>query len=121
MKILIDMNLSPTWVPFLAEHGIEAVHWSNVGAPTSSDAELLAYAAARGFVVFTHDLDFGMLLAMRKQSGPSVIQIRTQDVLPETLGPVLLRILETCREQLESGAIVTVDPGQNRIRMLPIR
>ena len=25
MKILIDMNLSPTWVPFLADHGIEGV------------------------------------------------------------------------------------------------
>lgn len=24
MKILIDMNLSPTWVQFLVAHGIEA-------------------------------------------------------------------------------------------------
>jgi predicted nuclease of predicted toxin-antitoxin system len=33
MKILVDMNLSPTWVQFLVAHGIEAVHWSAIGAP----------------------------------------------------------------------------------------
>ena len=32
MKLLIDMNLSPTWVTAFAEAGIEAVHWSSVGA-----------------------------------------------------------------------------------------
>jgi predicted nuclease of predicted toxin-antitoxin system len=33
MKFLIDMNLSPLWVPFLANQGFEAVHWSTVGQP----------------------------------------------------------------------------------------
>jgi len=28
MKLLLDMNLSPTWVRFLEENGFEAVHWS---------------------------------------------------------------------------------------------
>jgi len=27
MKILVDMNLSPRWVEFLANAGIEAIHW----------------------------------------------------------------------------------------------
>jgi predicted nuclease of predicted toxin-antitoxin system len=31
MKLLLDMNLSPTWVGFLEENGFEAVHWSTVG------------------------------------------------------------------------------------------
>jgi len=26
MKVLVDMNLSPGWVSFLAEGGFEAVH-----------------------------------------------------------------------------------------------
>ena len=121
MKILIDLNLSPSWVQFFADHKIEAVHWSHVGSVSAADSEILAYAAARNLIVFTHDLDFGALLAASRQNAPSVLQIRTQDVLPATLGPVLLRILETCRHHLESGALVTVEAGQNRIRMLPIR
>ncbi len=59
MKILIDMNLSPMWVPFLAAHGVEAVHWSSVGTITAPDTEILAYAAAHAFVIFTHDLILG--------------------------------------------------------------
>jgi predicted nuclease of predicted toxin-antitoxin system len=76
MKILIDMNLSPLWVQFLVENGIEAVHWSTVGEPTAPDSQILEHAASNGFVVFTHDLDFGMLLAARKARAPSVLQVR---------------------------------------------
>jgi predicted nuclease of predicted toxin-antitoxin system len=42
MKLLIDMNLSPRWVPFLAASQIEAVHWSSVGAPNATDREIMA-------------------------------------------------------------------------------
>lgn len=35
MRILIDMNLSPDWVPVLIEGGFEAVHWSQVGEPNA--------------------------------------------------------------------------------------
>lgn len=64
MKVLVDVNLSPGWTDVLAAHGIEAVHWTSVGAPRASDAELMGYARDHGYVVFTHDLDFGTLLAL---------------------------------------------------------
>lgn len=121
MRILVDMNLSPQWVPFLQAHGIEAVHWSEIGEASSPDSEILAHAAAGGFVIFTHDLDFGTLLAASGVRSPSVIQVRTQDVLPHSLGPVVLRALEAVRPHLEQGAIVTVDLASQRIRLLPIQ
>jgi predicted nuclease of predicted toxin-antitoxin system len=62
MKFLIDMNLSPRWVPFLASQGFEAVHWSNIGPASSPDSKILEYADDHGYIVVTHDLDFGMLL-----------------------------------------------------------
>lgn len=37
MKILIDMNLSPTWVQEFKAHGIDAVHWSAVGIHDAPD------------------------------------------------------------------------------------
>jgi predicted nuclease of predicted toxin-antitoxin system len=88
-----------------------------VSAP---DSQILDYAASNGFVVFTHDLDFGMLLAAGRTRGPSVIQVRTQDVLPSAIGDVVLRAIEAGRDHLEAGAIVTVDLARNRIRLLPI-
>jgi predicted nuclease of predicted toxin-antitoxin system len=60
VKLLIDMNLTPAWVVFLAAHHLESVHWSIVGDPRADDPEIMTFARDSSFVVFTHDLDFGM-------------------------------------------------------------
>jgi predicted nuclease of predicted toxin-antitoxin system len=54
MKILIDMNLSPMWVGFLTESGIEAAHWSFIGSPDAPDSEIIAYAKENDFTVLPH-------------------------------------------------------------------
>ena len=63
MRLLVDMNLSPRWVGVLNEGGIEATHWSTLGAHNATDLEIMAYAAKHDYVVLTHDLDFGAILA----------------------------------------------------------
>ena len=35
MKIVLDMNLSPAWVPFLETKGHIVKHWSEIGAITA--------------------------------------------------------------------------------------
>jgi len=120
MKLLVDMNLSPLWVEFFVAHGIEAVHWASIGRADASDTAILEYAGLYQCTVFTHDLDFGMLLAARKASGPSVVQVRCQDVLPSGIGATVLRAIRAARPHLDAGAIVTIDPGRERIRLLPI-
>jgi predicted nuclease of predicted toxin-antitoxin system len=50
VKLLVDMNLSPSWVDRLARHGFEAVHWSTIGAATAPDSEILKWANEHGFV-----------------------------------------------------------------------
>jgi len=51
----------------------------------------MSWARERDHVVLTHDLDFTALLAASQAAGPSVVQVRAQDVLPETLAPLVLR------------------------------
>jgi predicted nuclease of predicted toxin-antitoxin system len=114
------MNLSPLWIPFLAERGFTAVHWSTVGQPSAADSEIFDFAAANDWIVFTHDLDFGMLLATLRTSKPSVIQVRAQDVLPYAIGDIVVRAIQTAKPNLEAGALVTVDSFRHRIRVLPI-
>lgn len=72
MKFLLDMNLTPDWVSIIRSGGYEAVHWSLVGNPRANDKELMAWARTHGYIVFTHDLDFGTLLATTEAEGPSV-------------------------------------------------
>jgi predicted nuclease of predicted toxin-antitoxin system len=71
--------------------GFTAVHWSTVGQPSAADSEIFDFAAANDWIVFTHDLDFGMLLVTLRTSRPSVIQVRAQDVLPSAIGDIVLR------------------------------
>ena len=40
MKIVLDMNLSPLWVPFLEAGGYEGKHWTEIGAITAPDIEI---------------------------------------------------------------------------------
>ena len=120
MKILIDMNLSPDWRPVLRHEGWEAVHWSEVGDPRAKDEAIMAWARERSYVVFTHDLDFGALLAATQATGPSVIQVRAQDVLPAHLGQMVVKAIKDYSVQLLSGAIVTVEEARGRVRLLPL-
>jgi len=62
MKLLVDMNLSPRWVPFLREACLEAARWSIVGTADASDSEIMAFAATNDYVVLTNDLDFAAIL-----------------------------------------------------------
>jgi predicted nuclease of predicted toxin-antitoxin system len=41
---------------------------------------------AHDFVVLTHDLDFGSVLAATKGAKPSVVQIRSERVNPALIG-----------------------------------
>ena len=121
MKILIDMNLSPSWATVLREASIEAVHWSQVGRATTPDPAIMAYAAANGFVILTNDLDFGIALAISDGEKPSVVQIRAEDVSPETIAPQVTAALRQMAGELDEGALLTVDPNRTRLRVLPLQ
>lgn len=71
VKLLVDMNLSPRWVGMLSEAGIEAAHWSKLGAHNTPGSEIMAYASVNGYVVLTHDLDFSAILAATQGEKPS--------------------------------------------------
>ena len=94
MKILIDMNLSPDWTTVLTAENVEAVHWSSVGKPNAPDEEIMQYARENNFAVFTHDLDFGAMLALTQATSPSVLQVRAQDILPASIGKIVIAILQ---------------------------
>jgi predicted nuclease of predicted toxin-antitoxin system len=93
LAIVVDMNLSPDWVPLLCDHGWPASHWSTIGDPRAPDFEIMAWARANQHVVFTHDLDFGTMLALTGAVGPSVLQVRAQNVLPDHMGPLVIAAL----------------------------
>jgi predicted nuclease of predicted toxin-antitoxin system len=120
VKLLLDMNLSPIWVGFLRDHGFDAKHWSEIGDPRAPDPIITTWARDHGHIVITSDLDFSVIVALARESGPSIVQLRVQDVFPAAIGADVVRVLREQAEPLERGAIVSFDAVHARVRVLPI-
>lgn len=123
MNILLDMNASPEWVEPMRQMGHECLHWMSVGDPKASDEEIFQWAGQHNYVIYTHDLDFGSILAATNAQFPSVLQIRTQNLLPDSPDAVkrIARYLRDFTETMTNGALVTIDESNARVRILPIR
>jgi predicted nuclease of predicted toxin-antitoxin system len=81
----------------------------------------MAWARDNNTVLFTRDLDFSALLAATEALGPSVIQLRTLDVMPDAIGSDVLRVLRQHGADLTAGSIVSVNRITARVRVLPLR
>ena len=121
MKLLVDMNLAPSWVGVLVDAGIDAAHWSTLGAGNATDSEIMAYAKVNDCIVLTHDLDFGAILAANHGKKPSVVQIRAEDVSPQAIGNYVIAALRQMATELDEGALLTIDTNRTRLRVLPFQ
>jgi len=121
LRLLVDMNLSPEWLSTLREAGHQAFHWSEVGDPRAPDSALMAWAIEHECAVLTHDLDFGTALALSGQTGPSVIQVRCLNVLPECIGPLVVDLLSRYEPSIRTGALIVADERRHRVRVLPLQ
>ena len=96
------------------------MHWSVVGDPRATDRLIMDWAASEGYIVFTHDLGFGTMLALTRTGGPSVLQVRAQDVLPTHLEQTVVAAFRQHQTDLATGALVVVDELRSRVRLLPL-
>lgn len=120
MKLLLDQGLPRSVAALLREQGIDAVHTGEIGYATAEDAKILERAQLEGRVVVTLDSDFHALLALSNASAPSVIRIRIEGLRAEPLIKLIHPVLRDWRDELEKGAMLTVQPGRVRIHHLPI-
>ena len=70
--------------------------------------------------MFTNDLDYGTILALTHASKPSVLQVRALSLFPARVGAAVEAAWAQHGEDLVAGALVTVEPGRNRVRVLPL-
>jgi len=120
MKLLIDMNLSPKLANMLVAENVESVHWSMISGWDAKDSEIFNYAIQNDYIVVTCDLDFSTMLSMTSGCKPSIIQIRIQNVSWTELAEVINKSIKQCTNELESGAILTIDAKKLRLRLLPL-
>jgi predicted nuclease of predicted toxin-antitoxin system len=119
MKFVVDMNLTPQWVKFFNVLGYDAVHWSNVGRHDVEDDVIIEWARRHDYIVLTSDLDFGAILAVAESRKPSVVQLRSDVTLPARVGSVVMEAIQQSETDLLAGALLTVEAGRSRLRVLP--
>ena len=120
MKVLLDMNIPLKYAALLEKRGIEAIRWSDVGAPVAADEEIMAYARDNDFIVLTCDLDFSAILSATREMKPSVAQIRASVLHAEQAVDLVAAALLENAEDLRKGAILSIDIKKARLRLLPL-
>ena len=122
MRLLIDANLSPRLVAPLRNEGFDTTHVADIGLATATDSGIFDHAVSEGFAIVTADSDFAMLLALRRSTSPSVIQLRhVAELGSDAHLELLLSNLPAIVEELERGVVVSLSPTRLAIRDLPIR
>ena len=61
-----------------------------------------------------------MILALTNAAGPSVMQVRAQDILPSSLGKTLISVVRDNESALDRRALIVVDEARARVRILPL-
>jgi len=120
MRLLLDQGLPRSAARFLREAAIDTVHVGEIGYSTADDATILQRGRDEGRTIVTLDADFHALLAFSRATRPSVIRIRMEGLHGGQAARLIQAVLARCHEDLEQGAMVTVQPGRIRIHQLPL-
>jgi predicted nuclease of predicted toxin-antitoxin system len=121
MRFLLDMGISPQVANFLRNAKHDALHLNDEGLGELDDPEILEKARSGGYVLLAHDLDFTDLLAASGEPLPSLVIFRLRDMRPQRVIDALQRVLATCQQSAEDGAIISVSESIIRVRPLPIK
>ena len=120
MKILLDMNIPLKYAELLKNKGVDCIRWSDIGSPTAADTEIMEYARNNDFIVLTFDLDFSAILSMTHELKPSIAQIRASVIYADRAVDLISNALLRHEDDLQKGAILSIDLNKARIRLLPL-
>lgn len=122
MRVLVDANLSPHGARLLKAAGHDAVAVRDLELQDAPDDEILDRALNDDRVIISHDTDFGTLLAVRRQSKPSFVLVRSADPLTaDQVAGLIIDNLDVMADDLAAGAIATFSRGHLRSRRLPLQ
>ncbi len=120
MRFLADMGVSQGVVDWLRSEGHDATHLREEGLHRMPNGEIFEKAAKEGRIVLTLDLDFGEIVALLGEKKASVVLFRLHNTRSAHVIDRLQEVLRESAQALIDGAIVVVQEGRHRVRLLPI-
>lgn len=113
MKLLIDTCVSGLVAAPLKAAGHDVV-WAGEWPTDPGDDEIMALAYHEGRILITLDKDFGELAVVRERAHAGIIRLVVMSASQQASACVM--VLNRYGIELQSGAIVTVEPGRIRVR-----
>lgn len=115
MKFLVDSCISKFAVTALREAGFEVV-WIPETGEDPGDETIINRAYKEGYVLVTADKDFGELIFVFEKPHPPII--RLVEIPAREQGKLLLKLIETHKEDIENNSLITIDRFRIRVRSL---
>jgi predicted nuclease of predicted toxin-antitoxin system len=84
------------------------------------DEDVFAKAVNEQRIILTFDLDFAEILAFAGDETASVIVFRLVNASPDNVMARLDQVLKSSANDLEQGAIISVEDFRYRIRRFPV-
>lgn len=108
MKFLIDANLPPGLVDWIADRGHDAQHVRVAPGADSDDASIVDFAREHGLIIVTKDEDFATRVTLDRLS-PPVVWLRLGNATNAVLRDWLqTRFDAVIREQEQGSRLVEV-------------
>src|SRR6266581_2046736 len=120
MRFLADMGVSQRVVTWLQEQGHEATHLRDEGLQKLENGDIFTKAFRESRIILTWDLDFTEILALSKTGTVSAVVFRLMNTRSDHVIKRLERVLSESAQDLEEGAIISVEEGRHRVRLLPL-
>jgi predicted nuclease of predicted toxin-antitoxin system len=120
VRLLLDQGVPRRAAELLREAGIDADHVGALGMSSAEDADILAWCREHGAVAVTLDADFHAAIALSGATSPSAVRLRVQGLKGPEVARLLLDIISERGAQLTAGALITVQHGRLRLRVLPV-
>ena|SRR5947207_2407902 len=120
MRFLADMGVSWRVVEWLRAEGHDAIHLREQQLHRLPNGGIFMKAADEQRVILTWDLDFTEIVALSETRLVSAVVFRLLNTRSENVIRRLARVLSESARDLEEGAIISVEDGRHRVRLLPL-
>ncbi len=113
MKLLLDTCVWGGAIKTLEAYGHDVV-WAGNWPEDPGDEEILTIAHDEGRILVTLDKDIGEPAIVKGRPHSGIL--RLVNLSAKQQGSVCLRVIDAYAQELQSGAIITAEPGRIRIR-----
>jgi len=114
------MGISQEVVTWLRKQGHEATHLRDEGLQRLENGAIFIKAIHETRIILTWDLDFTEIVALSGRTQVSAVVFRLMNTRSVHVIERLKQVLLESAQDLEEGAIISVEEGRHRVRLLPL-